>query len=126
MSSQKILLLSHENQALLVSTIFQVAQVSDNDGRVKALLDQLQAENAMTELLKAAKENGLDFSQCVREFGEDVESNAFAVAAQNRYCRGSSDNIEIDSHAVISETENGAWVSAWLFINNSEACLSTY
>lgn len=126
MSSQKILLLSHENHALLVSTIFQVAQISDNDGRVKALLDQIQAQNAMTELLKVAKENGLDFSQCVREFGEDVESNAFAVAAQNRYCRDSSDNIEIDSHAVVSETENGAWVSAWLFINNSEACLSTY
>lgn len=126
MSSQKILLLSHENQALLVSTIFQVAQASDNDGRVKALLDQLQAENSMTELLKAAKENGLDFSQCVREFGEDVESNAFAVAAQNQYCLGSSDNIEIDSHAVISETESGAWVSAWLFVKNSEACLSNY
>lgn len=126
MSAKKILLLSHESQALLVSTLFQVAQASDSDGRVKALLDLLQAENTLSEILSAAKENGLDFSQCVREFGEDVESNAFAVEAQNQYCTGSSDNIEIDPHAVISETDSGAWVSAWLFVETSAACLSNY
>ncbi|APC19405.1 hypothetical protein BLL42_27080 (plasmid) [Pseudomonas frederiksbergensis] len=98
MSNQKIiLLLSLDDQSLLASTLLRVVNSpGDADGRVKALLDEIQAIASPIEILSAAKENGLEFSQCVRAFGEESESNAFAVAARNNYCMSSEDEIEID------------------------------
>jgi hypothetical protein len=39
------------------------------------------------------------------------------VAAELRHCKGSSDEIEIDDDAIVSEgSEDGPFIQAWLFV----------
>jgi hypothetical protein len=42
---------------------------------------------------------------------------AFIEAARNIY---QNDDIEIDDDAKLSETDDGAWVSAWVWVNDEE------
>ena len=32
------------------------------------------------------------------------------------YAEGSDDNIEVDDNAIISETDEGVWVQAWVWV----------
>ena len=41
-------------------------------------------------------------------------------AARNLYACDSDDNIAIDDGAEVSETDDGAWVQAWVYVSNEE------
>jgi hypothetical protein len=36
--------------------------------------------------------------------------------ARRQYAMGSSDDVEIDTDAVVSETDDGWWVAAWVWV----------
>jgi hypothetical protein len=44
------------------------------------------------------------------------EREALLEKARDRYARDSDDDIEIDDDAKLSETENGTWVQAWVWV----------
>ena len=45
---------------------------------------------------------------------------AYIEAARRIYADESDDDIEIDSDAVVSEVEGGAFVQAWVWVPNSD------
>lgn len=46
---------------------------------------------------------------------------AFIAAAREQYARGSSDNIEIDDNAILSEGDDAAFVMAWVHVDAKRA-----
>lgn len=68
--------------------------------------------------LKALIDEGLEFGDCVNAFGVD-ERNPFAKAADEMYSREGA--VEIDSPTVLSESDEGAYVLAWVWVSNSDA-----
>ena len=46
----------------------------------------------------------------------DDTREALVSTARTIYADGSDDNIEVDDGAVISVGEDGAWVSAWVWV----------
>lgn len=63
--------------------------------------------------LAALKEQGLSFGNCVEAFGE--EESPFAKAAKGYR------SVEVDEPTVISQSEGGAYVMAWVWVSNAEA-----
>lgn len=72
----------------------------------------------MQEKLKALIDEGLEFSQCVQAFGVG-EDNPFAKAAADMYA--SEGSVEIDTTTVLSTSDEGAYVMAWVWVGNSDA-----
>lgn len=73
---------------------------------------------SMQEKLKTLIAEGLIFSECVEAFGVRHE-NPFAKAASEMY--GGDDGVEVDSPTVLSESDEGAYVLAWVWVSNSDA-----
>lgn len=40
--------------------------------------------------------------------------------AKEMYCDGSDNNIEVDDQPMLSEADDGAWVSAWLWVADED------
>lgn len=72
----------------------------------------------LKDKLKALIDDGLEFSECVEAFGVG-EDNPFAKAATDMY--GSEGSVEIDSTTVLSSSDEGAYVLAWVWVANSDA-----
>lgn len=72
----------------------------------------------LQDRLKALIDEGLEFSKCVEAFGVG-EDNDFAKAAKDMY--GSEGSVEIDSTTVLSESDGGAYVMAWVWVENADA-----
>lgn len=68
--------------------------------------------------LKALVDQGLSFSDCVKAFGAP-EGDPFAAAAEEMYVIEGS--IEIDATTVLSQSAAGAYVMAWVWVDNSDA-----
>ena len=47
---------------------------------------------------------------------KDSEDDRYRFAAMEEYC---SDDIEIDRKAKVSSSEEGAWVAAWVWVENA-------
>jgi hypothetical protein len=45
----------------------------------------------------------------------------FAAAARTIYADPSDDDIEIDDDPLFSDTDDGVWVSGWLWVSNTAA-----
>jgi hypothetical protein len=61
------------------------------------------------------------FSDCVQAFG-DTEGDPYIIAARDQYQRDGA--IEIDTPAVVSRgADPGAYVMAWLWVDNATAGL---
>lgn len=106
----------HEPSDLLKSAKGLSAEVSQ-------LVSSLQTAKTPLELLKVAVDAGLTYADCLDHFGVDSSRNAFAQAAQVIYADKSDNNIEIDRNVIISRCENGAFVTAQVFVGDHEAGL---
>ncbi len=49
---------------------------------------------------------------------DDPDADAFRQGASNEW---GSDDIEIDGDAIVSRSETGAFVAAWVWVSNEEA-----
>lgn len=62
--------------------------------------------------------NVSDFSDAVKAFGVDRDSNPYAIAAVKSYAE--EGEIEIDDCTVVSMSEKGAYVMAWLWVSEED------
>lgn len=69
----------------------------------------------------------LDLSEVLAAFNEEVHlrDRVKAVAAANeKYCSSSSEDIEVDDNAMLSDTNDpevgGCWVMAWVWVTDEE------
>lgn len=69
--------------------------------------------------LKALIQKGLTFSDCVKAFGVDRDTNPYAKAACQVSC--SEGEIEIDETTVLSEGDGGSYVQAWIWVSDETA-----
>lgn len=60
--------------------------------------------------------DGIDQGQALNHFGVKDE-HPYVEAARKR----TNDNLEIDDCPLISEADNGVWVSAWIWVSNEDA-----
>ena len=68
--------------------------------------------------LAALKSKGLTFSDCIKLWGVDRDSDPYAAAANKKY--GSEGQVEIDDTTVLSDSSEGQYVLAWLWIGKDE------
>lgn len=74
-------------------------------------------EELLTQL-RALKEHGLTFTDCVTVFGETTETSPYVAAAKLCQIDG---ELEFDDPTVVSEGDDaGAYVMAWYWIPNEE------
>lgn len=50
----------------------------------------------------------------------ELATNDEVIAAMQRHCAGSDNEIEIDTPARVSRGDDGIWVEAWVFVPNSQ------
>jgi hypothetical protein len=76
-----------------------------------------EREAKLKELIAA----GLTFSDCTHAFGSD-EFDSYVQAARLHVREG---ELEVDTPAVVSRgADDGAYVMAWIWIDNQEAGIS--
>lgn len=80
-----------------------------------------QATPTNQQVLAELKGKGMTFGECVTAFAAE-ESNPFVRCAQDQAQEGS---IEVDSKTVVSESENGAYVQAWMWVSLNQV-METY
>lgn len=89
---------------------------TDSEKRATAVRDELAA--SIDDARDSAE---LDFSfDCsvggVEAVDVSAGEDAFIKEARELYVVSSDDNISIHEDAVVSESNNGAWVSAWVWV----------
>jgi hypothetical protein len=72
----------------------------------------------MKERLGALIADGLTIGECLRAFAAD-DNDPYVKAARQK----ATDTIEIDAQAVTSVGDDGAWVTAWVWVSNAQAGL---
>lgn len=91
-------------------------------GRVSLTKEALQSatHDERIAMLKAHfKEFGIQFSDMAHVFGVDRDSDPFASVAHENY--GREGEIEVDNPVVLSESDEGAYVMAWVWVSNDDA-----
>lgn len=71
------------------------------------------------QLAESLNHNGLAFGEIVNLIGVD-DSNPY-VAAAHEHRLLNEGTLEVDGKTVVSESENGAYVMAWLWVDNDDA-----
>ena len=64
----------------------------------------------------------MNFSEAVRLFGVDRDMDPYAKTAVEIY--GEEGSIEIDDKVVVSKSENGRYVMAWVFVSDEAVASS--
>lgn len=81
-------------------------------------------EDMLYEDLAELKGAGLHFALCTRLFGETNEQSPYVAAARDQAREG---ELEIDDRAMVSKgDDDGAYVSAWLWVSNEAAGVVPY
>jgi hypothetical protein len=91
-----------------------VADIATNDGTVEPLV-----AFEVGHLCDDLNNHGLEFGDVVNLIGED-ESNAF-VAAAHEHRLLDEGTLEVDPKTIVSDSEEGAYVMAWLWVSNEAA-----
>ncbi len=73
---------------------------------------------ALVKELRRLKREGLSFADCVGVFGSRKSGNRWVAAAERNY--GEEGSIEIDDEAVVSKSEEGAYVMGWLWVGKHD------
>ena len=68
--------------------------------------------------LKKLVDQGLTFGDCVAAFATNRATSRVVQAANDMYA---SDLVEIDPETVVSESDEGAWVMAWVWVPKEDA-----
>ena len=63
-------------------------------------------------------DQGLTFGDCVAAFATNKQTSKVVQSACERYA---SDEVEIDPETVVSESDEGAWVMAWVWVPKDDA-----
>lgn len=83
--------------------------------KILAFLTSLTKDNLNYEQIEQQASDLLDeHRDACRMHSKVVE------AAREMYEKPSSDDIEIDDEPFFSESDNGTWVSAWLWVRHEE------
>lgn len=77
--------------------------------------EELESEDVTPEQVNAQRIVE-DFSQAVRLFGVDRDTDPYAMKAVEIY--GEEGRIEIDEKVVVSTSEKGRYVMAWVFVSD--------
>lgn len=72
---------------------------------------------AFEEQLKALAEQGLTFSDCINHFGTASDTHPYAIAAEEMYAE--EGKIEIDDKTIVSDSNGGNYVMAWVWVPES-------
>jgi hypothetical protein len=83
--------------------------------------DLSQATPAPQEVLAELKAQGMTFGECINAFAAD-DDNPFVRCAQEQANEGT---LEVDSKTVVSDSENGAYVQAWVWVSFNQV-METY
>jgi hypothetical protein len=70
----------------------------------------------------------LGLSSAMREFAEnlrhdvleDTDREELVEKARELYCGGTECDLEVDSDAAFSESDDGVWVSGWFYVPNED------
>lgn len=77
--------------------------------------------SALQTKLAKLVEQGLTFGDCVAAFATNKQTSKVVQIAHDRYAEPSNDSIEIDPETVVSESDDGAWVMAWVWVPKEDA-----
>ncbi|MDK9702414.1 MAG: hypothetical protein OEL20_04690 [Sulfuritalea sp.] len=80
-------------------------------------LDAKSSAGLRSKALEALKGIGLTFSECITVFGAD-DKDPFVAAARNKASEG---ELEVDAPAVVSHSDEGAYVMGWIWVSNEAA-----
>lgn len=72
----------------------------------------------LVKQLETLKAQGLLFSECLGVFGVNRDTDPYAKAAHEKYHRDGA--IEIDTTTVLSDSDGGNYVLAWVWIAENE------
>lgn len=92
---------------------------------IEAQCQALRAESTpataptVKQRLTELKRQGLSFADCLAVFGHRAEDNPYVAAAYKSFVDDAG--IGFDQHAVVSESEDGAFVSAWVWVDAPES-----
>lgn len=86
---------------------------------------QTQEKPDYIAILRTMKDSGLTFSDCVKVFGVDRDSDPLASAAKRFY--GEEGSLEFDDTLVVSgeACEGGAYVMCWQYVTSEMAGVET-
>lgn len=70
-----------------------------------------EQESLVSQILADLKNDGLSFQQCISLFAAE-EANPYVDTARE----STDENLTVDARAVVSEGEDGAWVSSWIWV----------
>jgi hypothetical protein len=77
------------------------------------------------EAIAKLRELGLGFGTCVAEFGAGAEEASLIERAREQYVH--EGEVEIDDDPVVSRgDDNGAYVMAWVWVENPEPAENAY
>lgn len=120
----KITLLSESTQATLAAALACYRNDANQAGNVEAAAQIAAAEAELSAIAEgpkialAAKAAGVVYTDFVNHgYGEEPGKNPFVEAARGYY----PDGIEFDDRSVISQGPQGAYVSCWYWVSNSQA-----
>ena len=75
----------------------------------------MSAPNDFADQLSTLIAQGMTFPDCVRAFGVDTETNDYAKRGVAFYQKDGE--VEIDNPTVLSESNEGAYVMAWVWVD---------
>lgn len=84
---------------------------------VRQLAQEIEMPQS-TEDLRALLRNKMSFTDAVLAFGESATESPWVQAARGKVEEG---ELEVDETAVVSLSDDGAYVSAWVFVSTAEA-----
>jgi hypothetical protein len=73
-------------------------------------------EVGVDDILLALHSHAPEWDEKVTVDECDIAPDEFVEAARKRHCFGSSDQVEIDEPANMSEGDDGVWIAGWLFV----------
>lgn len=91
-----------------------IHEIATNGDTVVSLDDA-----GIDELRMSINHTGVDFAVMPGIFGVSRETDPFAKAAFDNYHRDGE--IEVDDPAVLSQSDEGAYVMAWVWVSNEDA-----
>lgn len=77
------------------------------------------SDEDIDDLCESLNHGGLDFSDVVELEGKDSSDPYVAAAQEHRLLEEGT--LEVDPKTIVSESEDGAYVMAWIWVSNGAA-----
>lgn len=93
--------------------------------RMKTRKNPVSMSDRQSKLMAYIKDNGLSQAEVLTvlslmDDGDDeLDYGDIVDTARDLYCDSSCD-VEIDDHPLFSETDDGCWVSAWVWVSYND------